>query len=121
MDRIPKGMEKGSQGVSVLILQIYLFGCCLGKKLILDGVFGDETEASVMEFQGDYKLDGDGKVGQATRQRIKELDNFDFELACTLIPGKTIFVVEGEEIEWTSPAGLPTEMSQEEAAASAEG
>ena len=65
-------LKKGSRGDNVFKLQQMLnalgFNC--GEP---DGAFGSNTEAAVKNFQEKYGLSVDGKVGQATWPKIKEV------------------------------------------------
>ncbi|CAN1211584.1 Endolysin [Tumidithrix helvetica PCC 7403] len=52
-------LYKGDTSEEVTLLQTLL-------GVNADGVFGDQTEAAVIEFQTEHSLDADGIVGSAT-------------------------------------------------------
>jgi peptidoglycan hydrolase-like protein with peptidoglycan-binding domain len=58
-------LQKGYSGQSVRLLQQLLasFGF---KPIASDGIFANETESRVKEFQSNYGLAKDGRVGQQT-------------------------------------------------------
>lgn len=64
-------LRKGIQGNDVRSLQQCLIakGYSVGHKMD-DGIFGDHTEASVIHFQKDCKIDADGIVGPETFNAI---------------------------------------------------
>lgn len=64
-------LKKGSKGSSVKWLQ-YELNRILGLTLVIDGSFGNNTLAAVLEVQKKFNLDQDGKVGPATRKAITE-------------------------------------------------
>ena len=64
-------LRKGSKGAQVVAVQAILEG--LGYRLPkygVDGDFGSETEAAVMSFQRNNRLDPDGVVGPLTGAKI---------------------------------------------------
>jgi len=42
-----------------------------GKALVVDGIFGDKTDYAVTNFQNDMGLNGNGKVGDRTREKFR--------------------------------------------------
>ncbi|MFV0425408.1 MAG: peptidoglycan-binding protein [Beutenbergiaceae bacterium] len=60
----------GSSGEGVRTVQENLIA--LGFDLDADGVYGDQTEAAVRQFQTDAGLEADGRVGPATAQALNE-------------------------------------------------
>ncbi len=64
-------LKKGSKGSSVKWLQ-YEINRILGLTLVIDGSFGNNTLAAVLEVQKKFNLEQDGKVGPATRKAITE-------------------------------------------------
>jgi peptidoglycan hydrolase-like protein with peptidoglycan-binding domain len=70
-------LRKGMSGPGVLALQKDLIA--LGFKLPkygADGIFGDETEAAVKQFQKTYQLKVDGIVGPETEGMIRSLRTY---------------------------------------------
>lgn len=68
-----KTLFKGARGKDVFELQSMLL--TLGFKLPnygADGIFGDETEKAVMDFQYTYGIQVDGIVGPETRRALEE-------------------------------------------------
>lgn len=59
-----KTVQRGMRGKAVVALQQALVDN--EYELDVDGVFGDETDAAVREFQADNELDVDGIVGEET-------------------------------------------------------
>lgn len=64
-------LKKGSKGSSVKWLQ-YEINRILGLTLVIDGSFGNNTLAAVLEVQKKFNLEQDGKVGPLTRKAIIE-------------------------------------------------
>ena len=64
-------LKKGSKGSSVKWLQ-YEINRILGLTLVVDGSYGNNTLAAVLEVQKKFNLEQDGKVGPATRKAITE-------------------------------------------------
>lgn len=64
-------LKKGSKGSSVKWLQ-YEINRILGLTLVIDGSFGNNTLAAVLEVQKKFNLEQDGKVGPLTRKAITE-------------------------------------------------
>ena len=62
-------LEKGDTGAEVKKLQQFLIW--YGIKLTADGIFGDDTEKAVKQFQTAHGLTPDGKVGSATLAKMK--------------------------------------------------
>ncbi len=64
-------LKIGSKGEDVLTLQmtLRLRGYDIGKGGP-DGIFGDDTEKAVKEFQKDHKLQADGIVGELTQEAL---------------------------------------------------
>lgn len=72
--------RRGDRGLNVRIIQYYMnfigqFVDSIPTGLALDGVFGAQTEKSVLAFQRYYGLTPDGIVGRATWNRM--LDAYD--------------------------------------------
>ena len=63
--------KKGDRGTMVLYIQRALL-VNLVPRGPLDGVFGQETENGVRQFQRDQQLKEDGIVGPVTFERLKE-------------------------------------------------
>lgn len=63
-------LRKGDRGQAVQELQTLLNKH--GYKLVVDGIFGDKTYASVIDFQRDNNLKVDGIVGIQTVSRLKQ-------------------------------------------------
>ena len=69
---IPPVLRKGSDGMSVAMLQDklnFINGCAL----TLDGIFGDKTKQQVMIFQKNNNLVVDGLVGPATLEALNNI------------------------------------------------
>lgn len=64
-------LRNGSKSRSVRELQAYLVGW--GYAVAVDGVFGANTEKAVRAFQGHMNLTVDGKVGPATRAKLRPI------------------------------------------------
>lgn len=62
-------LQKGDTGAEVKKLQQFL--TWYGIKLTADGIFGDDTEKAVKQFQTANGLTADGKVGSATLAKMK--------------------------------------------------
>lgn len=69
---------KGSKGEYVKILQNKLKE--LGYNIVIDGDFGKGTEATVKQFQGVYKLEQDGIVGNATWNKLMSIEKVSEEI-----------------------------------------
>jgi peptidoglycan hydrolase-like protein with peptidoglycan-binding domain len=80
-------LKKGSSGDAVRHVQVLLasLGYSLGKGGA-DGIFGNDTEAAVMQFQLDQRLDVDGIVGPKTLAVL--------EAVATAPKGSTNFVAQ---------------------------
>lgn len=65
-----RNIKLKSKGDGVKWLQASLNKC--GYKLVVDGVFGTNTNKAVIDFQKNHGLDQDGIVGKLTRAKIKE-------------------------------------------------
>ncbi|MFC6489540.1 N-acetylmuramidase domain-containing protein, partial [Nitratireductor sp. GCM10026969] len=63
-------LRRGARGPEVEHLQTMLKG--LGYPLVVDGVFGPQTQDAVMRFQREQGLAVDGIAGPATRERMQE-------------------------------------------------
>lgn len=66
-------LYKGCQGTDVKELQRLLVK--LKYKIVISGYFGDKTEVAVKQFQKDYELMPDGRVGSQTLEFIKNAAN----------------------------------------------
>ena len=64
-------LKKGSSGQAVKTLQTQLSQ--LGYDIIIDGVFGSQTDGVVRQFQRDNDLIVDGVVGKQTRTALSQL------------------------------------------------
>lgn len=62
-------LKKGSNSASVAELQAYLIGWGYG--VAVDRDFGAKTEAAVKAFQKKMKIQVDGRVGPATRAKLR--------------------------------------------------
>lgn len=62
-------LQKGCKGKDVEALQSMLLQ--LGYDIVVNGFFGDKTEAAVRKFQKDHLISADGKVGRQTWQAIQ--------------------------------------------------
>ena len=62
-------LRRGSRGAGVKWLQ-YELNKLYGIHLVIDGVFGFNTETSVIRFQKEHNLKKDGVVGKLTREAI---------------------------------------------------
>jgi len=65
-------LRRGDRGEWVEYLQVRL-NTHLSPELAVDGQFGDKTEATVKQFQGDYRLTVDGIVGTQTWRTLEGL------------------------------------------------
>jgi peptidoglycan hydrolase-like protein with peptidoglycan-binding domain len=61
---MPGMIERGARGDSVANLQQALVD--LGYDISVDGIFGEDTESAVVDFQSNNDLDADGVVGPNT-------------------------------------------------------
>lgn len=66
-------LKRGHKGSDVKWLQ-YELNRIYGVTLIVDGVFGYNTESLVIKFQNEHKLKADGIVGKRTRAAILQAD-----------------------------------------------
>ncbi|MBK8549686.1 MAG: peptidoglycan-binding protein [Ignavibacteria bacterium] len=66
-----KVLKKGSKGTEVKTLQGYLKQ--LGYEIDIDGIFGNDTKKTVIQFQTDNNLSPDGAVGPNTWGKLNEL------------------------------------------------
>ena len=64
---------QGDRGIWVEYLQLALTRA--GYPTRIDGIFGEQTEASVRKFQEIFNLQADGIVGQATWYKLVRLYN----------------------------------------------
>ncbi len=109
---VPQHLEKGSRGPAVAILQLFLVFMGYGEtsdreEIKIDGDFGGVTAQCLADWQGDNKLEANGKCDPATREEMNRSQGhqFNFEDLCLLFPGTTTFVQEGgETTQWESPA-----------------
>jgi hypothetical protein len=65
---LDKDYKKGMKGKKVKLIQEWL--CLHGYHIVIDGDFGDATDAAVHEFQKDKKLNPDGIVGEKTFEKL---------------------------------------------------
>ena len=71
--RLPKStIKKGSKGLAVKRLQIFL-NWCLGAKLAVDGTAGENTIKAVCTYQKTYKLTVDGVFGAASLKQAQAI------------------------------------------------
>jgi peptidoglycan hydrolase-like protein with peptidoglycan-binding domain len=70
-------LRRGSQGKTIKNLQERL--SILGYKLLIDGVFGVATEATVKQFQIENRLLADGIVGAETWNTLLKATSVPFE------------------------------------------
>ncbi|WP_044157854.1 spore cortex-lytic enzyme [Salinibacillus aidingensis] len=72
----PRILQKGSSGDDVIELQSRLqyLGFYKGK---IDGLFGWGTYWAVRNFQSDYKLEVDGLVGSATKNKLEKASQYN--------------------------------------------
>jgi peptidoglycan hydrolase-like protein with peptidoglycan-binding domain len=68
-DEPTKVIKLGSKGDGVRWVQWML--CAAGYEVAIDGIFGDKTHNTVINFQVDKYLDADGIVGKYTREALK--------------------------------------------------
>lgn len=57
-------IRRGTRSNSVTVMQALLFS--VGYSIQVDGVFGNQTDTSVRQFQGRHDLEVDGIVGPIT-------------------------------------------------------
>lgn len=86
---MPKYMQKGSSGLAVTLLQVFLCGYGRGREFVFDEEYGEVTAKAVRGFQLDNKLEPDGNFGPATREKAREKYHFDFEAAYKASSGGT--------------------------------
>ena len=65
-------LQIGSQGENVRQLQTQLKA--LGHNIKVDGIFGEETSATVISFQKSQSLTADGIVGPKTTKRLSAFE-----------------------------------------------
>jgi len=65
---LDKDYKKGMKGKKVRLIQEWL--CLHGYQIVIDGDFGDATDASVRKFQQEKKLEIDGVVGNRTFKKL---------------------------------------------------
>jgi hypothetical protein len=65
---LDKDYKKGMKGKKVTLIQEWL--CLQGYQIVIDGDFGDATDAAVRQFQREKKLRVDGIVGGRTFERL---------------------------------------------------
>ena len=107
----PGELKRNDRGNGVLILQYYLEYISLFvptvQSVTPDGVFGEETENSVISFQKTYGLEQTGIVDrsvwntiQNTYYNILTSVNYTFEEGSTLpFPGRVLYLgIEGEDV-----------------------
>lgn len=107
----PGELKRNDRGNGVLILQYYLEYISLFvptvQSVTPDGVFGEETENSVISFQKTYGLEQTGIVDrsvwntiQNTYYNILASVNYTFEEGATLpFPGRVLYLgIEGEDV-----------------------
>lgn len=71
-------MAQGSTGPAVTELQIRVAGWVpSGQRMATDGKFGPMTTTAVKRFQSSYGLTPDGRVGPATRAKLRSLTKSD--------------------------------------------
>lgn len=101
-------MLKGSRGPHIALLQAVLCGLGYGGEdlVVVSQYYSAATTLGVACFQKSCGLPRDGHLDTETRCALDELCGFNFEAACRVVPGTTVFVQpDGSEISWTSPAG----------------
>ena len=69
-DRRPL-LKRGSRGQDVLDVQYDLDFVGADPPLVLDGIFGENTQAAVIDFQAANGLERDGIVGPVTRGALE--------------------------------------------------
>ncbi len=103
-------LRKGDSGPNVLTIQYYLSTVAdfyaRVPTLVPDGVFGEQTEKSVIAFQRLFGLDPDGIVGERTWNEIYDAylgirrDNPYTPSGIRIFPGQTLRVgSSGEDVE----------------------
>ena len=102
--KYPGSLQLSSSGSGVLVLQYYLEYISLFVPTVQaikpDGVFGEQTEASVISFQKTYGLEQTGIVDravwnsiQSTYYNILSGINYEFSEGATLpYPGRVLFI-----------------------------
>jgi hypothetical protein len=65
---LDKDYKKGMKGKKVRLIQEWL--CLHGHHIVIDGDFGDATDAAVRQFQKEKKLTPDGTVGDKTFEKL---------------------------------------------------
>ena len=65
---LDKDYKKGMKGKKVRLIQEWL--CLHGYHIVIDGDFGDATNAAVRQFQKEKKLKPDGIVGEKTFEKL---------------------------------------------------
>jgi hypothetical protein len=104
-----KHLQKNSTGLSVRILQQALLdiGYSLPKYGV-DGVFGEETEIAVKEFQKANSINDDGIVGSKTMQLL-DISFLDHGVMASIPQGQVPSTAPTEGVEWNS-AAIPAEL-----------
>ena len=73
----PSLLQRGSEGTGVLVLQYYLSYIAsfvpTVPAVLIDGMFGEDTERAVRAFQSTYGLTADGVVGPITWREITDV------------------------------------------------
>ena len=106
MESFPQHMQKGSKGPHITLLQAVLCGLGYGDNLMFSQYYDVITTEAVASFQKSCRLSTDGRLGPETRRALVDACDFNFEAACRVVPGTTVFVQpDGSEVAWTSPAG----------------
>ena len=65
---LDKDYKKGAKGKKVRLIQEWL--CLHGYQIVIDGDFGDATDAAVRQFQKEKKLKADGIVKEKTFDKL---------------------------------------------------
>ena len=69
-------LRRGDRLPTVAVLQVLLDRQIAGKKLAVDGIFGERTKKAVIDFQKPRGLKPDGIVGKVTWPRLITATNF---------------------------------------------
>lgn len=91
-------LQRGSSGPEVVVLQVMLNRIrqnypAIPKITVTDGIFGQETENAVREFQSIFNLNPDGVVGRSTWNRLVLLYVGVTDLSELISEGQTYFRV----------------------------